>query len=189
MYYLVEEHTWGLECLKLFYWGSVYMKSQELFLDICKYTMETNQEIINDLKGLVNIVNDGKEGYASASEVTDSGELKAVFLKYAAQRADYADELKEHIAQHGGDSDNQEGGILGALHRTWIDIKQALSSREDAAILSAIETGEKAAIEKYDKVLEDYGSHLDHIVLLQRQRTGILEALKEIETYHMRLVR
>lgn len=151
--------------------------------------METNQEIINDLKGLINIANDGREGYASASEATDSGELKAVFLKYSAQRADYADELKQHIAQHGGDSDNEKGGILGALHRSWIDIKKSLSSKEDVAVLDAIESGEKAAIEKYDKVLDDYGSHLDHIVLLQRQRTGILEALREIETYHMRLVR
>jgi len=149
--------------------------------------METNNEIISDLKGLVNIVNDGKEGYESASEATESIELKALFLKYAAQRADFAAELKAHIAQHGGDSENEEGGILGALHRTWIDIKQALSSKEDAAILGAVETGEQAAIDKYDKVLEDYASHADHIVLLQRQRTGILEALREIETYHQRL--
>lgn len=151
--------------------------------------METNNEIISDLKGLVNIVNDGKEGYESASEATDSIELKGLFLKYSAQRAGYAMELKDHIAKHGGDSDNEEGGILGVLHRTWIDIKQALSSKEDVAILSAIETGEKAAIEKFDKVLEDYQSHADHIELLQRQRNGILEALKEIETYHQRLVR
>ncbi|ALL07075.1 hypothetical protein AQ505_17240 [Pedobacter sp. PACM 27299] len=151
--------------------------------------METNNEIINDLKGLVNIVNDGKEGYESASEATDSIELQGLFLKYSAQRAGYAMELKDHIALHGGDSENESGGILGALHRTWIDIKQALSSKEDVAILSAIETGEKAAIEKYDQALEDYQSHADHIELLQRQRTGILEALKEIETYHQRLIR
>jgi len=151
--------------------------------------METNQEIISDLNGLVNIVNDGKEGYASASEATDSGELKAVFLKYSAQRADYATELKEHIALHGGESENEEGGILGVLHRTWIDIKQTFSSKEDAAILGAIETGEKAALEKFDQVLENYSTHIDHITILQRQRTGILEALKEIETYHLRLTR
>lgn len=151
--------------------------------------METNNEIINDLKGLVNIVNDGKEGYESAAEATDSIELQGLFLKYSAQRASYAMELKDHIATHGGGSENESGGILGALHRTWIDIKQALSSKEHVAILSAIETGEKAAIEKYDQVLEDYQSHADHIELLQRHRTGILEALKEIETYHQRLVR
>jgi len=149
--------------------------------------MESNKDIISDLKGLINIVNDGKEGYESAAETTASGELKAVFLKYSAQRAGYAAELKAHIKQHGGESENQEGGVLGALHRTWIDIKQALTSKEDSAILGAIETGEKAAIEKYDAALEDETLHADHIALLQKQRTGILEALREIETYHYRL--
>ncbi len=63
------------------------------------------------------------------------------------------------------------------------------NAKQNAIVLTAIETGEKAAIEKYDKVLDDYASHIDHLALLQRQRTGILEALKEIETYHLRLVR
>jgi len=149
--------------------------------------MDTNQEIISDLRGLVNIVNDGKEGYASASEATDNLELKALFLKYSSQRAGYARELKDHMAKHGGDSENEVGGFLGAIHRTWIDIKDALSSKQDQAILSAIETGEKAAIEKYDKVMGNFTKHEDHIVLLQRQRTGIIAALEEIQTYHQRL--
>lgn len=149
--------------------------------------MEHDQEIVKDLKRLVNVVNDGKEGYESAAEATNSIELEAVFSKYATQRAGFAQELKDHIVKHGGESVNEEGGVLGALHRTWIDIKQALSSKEDAAVLAAIETGEKAAIEKYDEVLENFAIHADHIVLLQRQRTGILEALREIETYHQRL--
>lgn len=62
-----------------------------------------------------------------------------------------------------------------------------MSPNEDQAILGAIETGEKAAIEKYDKVLEDYRDHMDHVGILRRQREGILEALKEIETRHLRL--
>lgn len=151
--------------------------------------METNKKVIEDLKGLVNIVNDGKEGYLSASEATDSVELRDLFLRLSSQRVGYANELKNHITLHGGVSENEEGGILGVLHRTWIDIKEALSSKEDTAILSAIETGEQAAIEKYDRVLEDFATHADHIGLLQKQRTGILEALKEIETYHIRLER
>lgn len=151
--------------------------------------MENNKDIISDLKGLINILNDGKEGYESAAEATESVELKSVFLKNATERAVYAQELKAHIAQHGGKSENEDGGVLGVLHRTWIDIKQALSSKEDAAILGAIETGEKAAIEKFDAALEDYATHADHIQLLQKQRTGILEALREVETYHQRLER
>jgi uncharacterized protein (TIGR02284 family) len=143
--------------------------------------METNKEIISDLKDLLSIVNDGKEGYDSASETTENIELKGVFLKYSAQRAGYAEELRAHILEHGADADNESGGILGALHRTWIDIKEALSSKEDSAILEAVVTGEKAAIEKYDKYIADYVDHADHIQLLQRQRAGVESALVEIQ--------
>ena len=142
--------------------------------------MENNKEIISDLKGLVSIINDGKEGYESAAETTESLDLKAIFLKYAAERKAYELELKAHLAQHGGTSDNDEGGILGAIHRTWIDIKEALSSKEDEAILGAIETGEKAAIEKYDALIEHPETHADHLDLLTKQRDGIYKALDEV---------
>lgn len=151
--------------------------------------MDTNKEIINDLNGLIHILNDGKEGYLSATEVVHSGELKNLFLGLAQQREQYATELKNYISLLGGVTDNETGGVLAMLHRTWIDLKQALSSKEDEAILGAIETGEKAAIEKFDKLLADQDSDADHIRLLQKQRTGILEALKQIETYHSHLVR
>jgi uncharacterized protein (TIGR02284 family) len=149
--------------------------------------MEQNTAIIDDLKGLVNILNDGKEGYDSAAETTESIELKSIFLEYSLQRSEYAAELKAHLAQHGSVSENESGGVLGALHRTWIDIKQALSGNEDVAILSAIETGEKAALEKFDAALEHPSIHADHLELLQKHRTGILEALRTVETYHKRL--
>ena len=130
--------------------------------------MENNKEIISDLKGLVSIINDGKEGYESAAETTESLDLKAIFLKYAAERKAYELEVKAHLTQHGGTSDNDEGGILGAIHRTWIDIKEALSSKEDEPILGAIETGEKAAIEKYDALIEHPETHADHLDLLNK---------------------
>lgn len=146
--------------------------------------MENERTIISDLKGLLNILNDGKEGYETASEHTDTIELKAVFLKYSAQRAGYAMDLKAHIAQHGGESDNDSGGILGVLHRTWIGIKQALSSKEDLAILSAIATGEQEALDKYDQLLFDPVTHADHLEMLRAQRAGIAGALREIQELH-----
>jgi uncharacterized protein (TIGR02284 family) len=144
--------------------------------------MKTNDEIISDLKGLVNILNDGKEGYTSAAETTDSLELKAVFGKIALERAAYATELKAHIAVHGGDSDNESGGLLGAVHRTWIDIKQAITGNDNAAILDSIVTGEKAAIEKYDLYIADYADHADHLALLTKQRASIQQDLTQIQS-------
>jgi uncharacterized protein (TIGR02284 family) len=147
--------------------------------------MKDQNEIIADLKGLVSIVNDGKEGYKEASEKAKSMELKAMFMEFSMERSTYEDELKSHILQHGGQSSNEEGGFLGALHRTWIDIKEAISTSEDSAILNTIITGEKAAVAKYDEVLKDYETHEDHYSLLMRQREGIDNTLTKIEELAM----
>jgi len=144
-------------------------------------SLKTKQEVINDLLEVLQLVNDGKEGYQSAAEATDTPELKALFLQISGERIVYASELKEHIALHGEDAKNESGGILGGLHRTWLSIKQALSSKEDQAILKAITTGERAAIAKYDELITDVADHADHMALLKEQRAGIQAALAEIE--------
>ena len=145
--------------------------------------MKTNEEIVSDLNGLVNILNDGKEGYESAAKTTDSLELKAVFAKDALDRVANAAELKAHIKAHGGNEDgNDSGGLLGAVHRGWIDLKQAITGNDNKAILDSIVTGEKAAIEKYDAIIADYADHADHLALLQKQRDGIQEDLNQIES-------
>ncbi len=144
--------------------------------------MESNREIITDLKDLLSTVNDGKEGYDTASEATDKIELKGVFLRYSAQRALYSSELKEHITAHGGNPDNERGGVLGALHRTWIDIKQTINGNDDKAILNAVVNGEVKALQKYNGYIADYGDHADHIELLRRQRDGIEEAAHEMQS-------
>lgn len=144
--------------------------------------METNKEIISDLKDLLSILNDGKEGYETASETTNKIELKGVFLKYAAQRALYASEMEEHITLHGGTPDNESGGVLGALHRTWIDIKQTLTGKADKSILDAVVTGETTALQKYNGYIANYSDHADHIDLLRRQRDGIQDAIQEMHS-------
>ena len=144
-------------------------------------SLKTKKEVINDLKDILQLVNDGKEGYQSAAEATENPDLNALFLKLSGERIVYAAELKEHLATHGEEAENDNGGILGGLHRTWQTVKQALSSKEDKDILTAITTGEKAAIAKYEECIADFADHADHMTLLTEQRDGIKVALAEIE--------
>lgn len=144
--------------------------------------MKNQEEIVSDLKGLIHILNDGKVGYKEAIGNVKSEDLKSTFLEFSNQRYAYAEELRDHILEHGGKSENEEGGVLGALHRAWLDIKEVFTSNDDAAILEAITTGEKAALDKYDEVLENFKDHADHYALLSKQRQGIANALTKIES-------
>lgn len=145
-------------------------------------SLKSKDEVISDLKDLLELVNDGKEGYHTAAEATESPELKALFAKLSGERIVYAAELKEHIKAHGGTADNESGGILGGLHRTWLSIKEALSSKENSAMIETIITGEKTVIAKYDELIADFADHADHMELLKNQRDGIQTALNEIES-------
>jgi len=142
--------------------------------------MKSNRQIIKDLKDLLSLINDGKEGFETSSEATDKIELKGLFLRFSAQRASYAMELSEHITKHGGHAENEDGGVLGAIHRSWIDVKQALSTNEDKAILKAVITGERVALDKYNRLIAEYEDHADHIQLLRRQRDGVQDAMESI---------
>jgi len=144
-------------------------------------SLKTKDQVISDLKELLELVNDGKEGYHTAAEATESPELKALFAKLSGERIVYAAELKEHIAQHGGEADNDNGGLLGGLHRTWLSIKGKLSSDEDGSLIETILTGEEAVLAKYDELIADFADHADHMELLKEQRDGIQHALNNIE--------
>ena len=145
-------------------------------------SLKSKDAVFSDLKELLELVNDGKEGYYTAAEATESPELKALFSKLSGERIVYAAELKEHIALHGAEADNKSGGILGGLHRTWLSIKGALTSKDNSSLIETIVTGEKAVIAKYDELIADFADHADHMELLTNQREGIQTALAEIES-------
>lgn len=140
-----------------------------------------NEKSIENLKHLLSICNDGKEGYKTAAEDADSAELKTLFSMYSIQRAEYEMQLKKAIHQLGGDPDNDTGGPVGALHRVWMDIKTAFTKNDDKAILNACLTGEESALEAYDKELQDPGISPEIIEILAVQRNGVADCLKNIE--------
>jgi uncharacterized protein (TIGR02284 family) len=141
----------------------------------------TNEELVDGLKHLLHIANDGKEGYKTAAEDADSAELKALFTTYSIQRSEFEMELKSCLQQLGANSDNESGGPLGAIHRVWMDIKTAITGNDNHAILDACITGEKAAIEAYDKVLANVSLTQDMQEVLRAQRSDISECLRNVQ--------
>jgi uncharacterized protein (TIGR02284 family) len=144
--------------------------------------MKNQKEMIEELKGLVNILNDGKVGYKDAIDNVKSEQLKSHFLEFSNQRQEMALELKNMIINLGGESTNDDGGILGAMHRVWMEVKEVFSSNDDEAILNAIETGEKTAIEKYEATIKDLENQFELNQVLESQLTSVRSALQSIKS-------
>ncbi len=144
--------------------------------------MENNNEkLIDKLNHLISIANDGKYGYQTAAEDIEDVMLKQLFMQYSAEREAYAEELKSRVASFGNSSD-EGGGPLGALHRTWIDLKSTLTSGDREAILKACVTGEEAAVKAYREALDEecFDSTIRQVITTQL--SGIEAALNSIRS-------
>lgn len=113
--------------------------------------MTKNEDIVDALNELVTINNDRILGYEKAVEDTDDENLKGLFRHYVIQSQGFRSQLADHIVRIDGVavSDATHTDIGSKVHRAWIDIKAALTGKDDHAILSSVEFGEDAAIEAY----------------------------------------
>ncbi|MBF4508491.1 PA2169 family four-helix-bundle protein [Flavobacterium sp. JLP] len=145
------------------------------------HTDETTKEAVSTLEGLISILEDGKLGYTNAAEHVDSPAIKTDFLDYARERALFIVEIQDEINKLGKSTDTSGGGPLGALHRTWIDIKSSFTGGDTEAIINACITGEEAAIEKYKMALEKNELEASQVAIVSKQLNIIENTLTKIK--------
>lgn len=113
----------------------------------------TNDDVVSTLNGLIQICRDGQDGYKEAAEGIERSDLKSIFYEFSQQRSEFAGVLQGLVRSLGGDPET-EGSFSGALHRGWIDIKSAVTGRDEQAILNECERGEDAAKNAYREPME-----------------------------------
>lgn len=139
----------------------------------------SNDDVISTLNGLIEICRDGQEGFKTAAEGVERSELKTTFYEYSQQRAQFVGELQELVRQHGGDPETT-GNVAATLHRAWIDIKSAVTGKDEGAILNECERGEDYAKDAYKKALETTLPS-DAATVVQRQSAAVLEAHNKVK--------
>ena len=148
-------------------------------------TDETTKEIVSTVEGLISILEDGKLGYTNAAEHAEDGSIKTDFLQYARERSLFIVEIQDEINRLGKSTDESGGGALGALHRTWIDIKASFTGGDTEAIINACITGEEAAIEKYEEVLKKDNLQPAQTAMISKQLNSIQNTLMKIKAKKM----
>ena len=116
--------------------------------------MSQIKETLSTVNRLIETLKDGQEGFREASEAVQSSDLKRQLSEYSLQRSKFAGELQNYAITLGESDPENTSSTAGALHRAWINIKSAVSSRDDHAILSECERGEDSAVAEYKKAME-----------------------------------
>jgi uncharacterized protein (TIGR02284 family) len=116
-------------------------------------TRSDHNDVTATLNGLVETCKDGAQGFRTAADGVEDPGLRRLFASYAEQRAQFATELEGLVARLGGDPADH-GHVAGALHRGWINLKAAITGKDDGAVISECERGEDFAKERYKKALD-----------------------------------
>ncbi len=142
--------------------------------------MAQQKEIISTLNGLIETLKDGQEGFRQAAEGVKDSELKMVFNEYSLQRSKFAGDLQSEVVGLGDPTPEDSSSTSGAMHRAWINIKSAVTSQSDHAILAECERGEDSALAAYRKAME--GEKLSSNV-----RDLVSQQFTEVKSAHDRI--
>lgn len=134
--------------------------------------MDTN-DVIDTLNNLIETCKDGENGFRDCADNVNSPHLKSMFNTFAIHCAQSAAELQSEVRGLGGDPE-RSGSVSAALHRGWIDVKSAVTGKDEAAVIAECERGEDVAMESYQNALkEDLPPSIRAIV--ERQYRGVQE--------------
>ena len=131
-----------------------------------------NDDVVDVLNTLIETSKDGEYGFRTSAERAEEPELKASFQRRAQACADGVAELQGLVAHYGG-KPADSGTVLGAMHRGWVSLKDAVASRDDLSILEECERGEDVAKARYLKALQsnDLPDNVREVVV--RQLNGV----------------
>jgi uncharacterized protein (TIGR02284 family) len=112
----------------------------------------TFSEVISTLNDLIETCRDGINGFRTAADGVSSAVAKEVFLSRIHLIEKGLGDLDAAVQRLGGQP-VEHGHPAASLHRAWIDIKSAVTAKNDDAIIEEVVRGEENAVKHYREAL------------------------------------
>lgn len=135
--------------------------------------MESNsQESIEILNRLIEINNKRIVGYDHALKEINESTIKCLFSRLVETSKLCKEELSSEVKKLGG-TPKEETAATGNLYKAWMDVKDAVATKNRRAIFNCCEFWEDVAGRVYEHALHKY-EHVDpehkHLIIKQYTR-------------------
>jgi len=107
---------------------------------------------LGTLETLTTTLIDSINGYRDAAENAEGTQFQELFRRNADERSRVVEDLRSEIRRLGGNAPD-DGSFLGATHQRFLDLKAAVTGRDDKAIINEVERGEDYLKEKFELAL------------------------------------
>jgi uncharacterized protein (TIGR02284 family) len=111
-----------------------------------------NQKTIAALNTLIQINNDRFQSYDTVFIETQEQDLKTLFSQFMLTSQRCKQELVNEVVRLGGTA-TESTRLAGKFFRVWIEVKAALTGKNQKVILSSCEYGENIVLDTYQNVL------------------------------------
>ena len=109
---------------------------------------------IRTLNGLIATTIDSVDGYRTSASDVENPRFAELFTARASERSSVAEQLRGEVKRLGGNPED-DGTILAAGHRAFVNLKSAVTGRDDQAIVNEVERGEDHIKAKFEDALKD----------------------------------
>ena len=138
--------------------------------------MSHHNETTTTLNTLIATLIDSVEGYQKSAADVDNPRYAAMFNARAQERQSAITHLQAEVAKHGGNPED-DGSVMGSVHRVFESLRQAVSSRDDKAIIAEVERGE-------DYLKAKFEAAMNSDMLDAGARTAVADAWTSVKAGH-----
>jgi len=115
--------------------------------------MTDRKDEIATLNTLIATLIDSVNGYEDAATNSEAGRFQQIFRERAGERQRVVESLRGEVRRLGGEPED-DGSFMGKTHQRFLDLKAAITGRDEQAIINEVERGEDYLKEKFETALE-----------------------------------
>ena len=113
---------------------------------------DSSSDGISTLNTLIATTIDSITGYEDAASNSEPGRFQQLFRERAGERQRVVEDLRSEVRRLGGNPED-DGSFMGKTHQRFLDLKAAITGRDDKAIINEVERGEDYLKEKFETAL------------------------------------
>ena len=137
--------------------------------------MDNNAET-GTLNTLITTLIDSVNGYEDAASNSENSQFQQIFRERATERQQVAQDLRSQVRSLGGEP-SDDGSLMGKTHQRWLDLKAAVTGRDEKSIINSVEAGEDYLKEKFEAAIR-------HKDLPAEARAAVEEAWTSVKAGH-----
>ena len=137
-----------------------------------------NKAAVSTLNDLIETCKDGANGFRAAAAAVTRADAKALFTSRVPIIERAAAELQAEVGRLGGDAETT-GSVAATVHRGWINLKSAVTCKDEAAIITECERGEELAVKNYEDALKK-DLPAESRMIVERQLRGTVQNLEQV---------